>query len=172
MSAENLMETLLRHIRMQFYPDDPKRFFQEQRLLKLAITTPAVWLQERGVALSAHRLQAVLMDIITEIKRHGDTGAIKCFGAYLLHTVQQHMRYQGERYYNEGKAARNQVEKALSTLQACVDRPVENSSCQRLAELNQLLRAGRPRRRVAAKKAKEPDLFASCKGVADSRQGP
>lgn len=101
------------------------------------------------------------MEIITGIKHHGKTGEIRFFSGYFLHAVQQHMKIQGERYYNEGKGARNQAEKALGAIWAVAPAP-EDQACDRLADLHALLKAGTPKTKV--KKA-------ACKAVAQSLPG-
>jgi hypothetical protein len=159
------MEHLLRRLREEFLPDY-KAFQQQRRLLQIAIAHPAHYLKIRGVTIPARRLIEIHETIITGIRRHGDLAKIKFFGAYYLAIVQAHMRHQGERYYNEGKAARNAVERAMDALRA---RPVQDdAACHQLAELHDLLKAGapkKPRRKPACKPTAPvvPDLFESQK---------
>lgn len=161
MPAETLMEDLLRHLRQQFYYGQTKPFQQQRKMLQEALTTPAAWLYARGVTLSEPRLREILMEIITGIKRHGDTGSIRFFAGYFLNCVQKHMKFNGDRYYQEGKAARNQVEKAMGAITAVPQAPVDNT-CERLADLNRLVKAGAPKKRAR----KEP-----CRAVAQTLPG-
>ena len=112
-----------------------------------AITTPAKYLADRGVSLSEARYRQILMDQITGIKQHGDTAKIKSFCGYFLHCIQKHMQIHGERYYNEGKVARNQVDKVLSRIQPGQAAPDQDNTTERLAELHAMLKSGMPRRK-------------------------
>ena len=164
MSADaDLVKKYLHRLRHQFYPDDEKGFFQQRTMLITALTTPARWLDERGVRLPVGRLDEILDDIVKTIMRHGDTARIGYFCRYFLHAIQQHMSHQGERYYEEGKSLRFITETALENLsskQRAKLSEAQDPTTERLAELNRLLRQTSVKKRKASQPtATQPDLF-------------
>lgn len=158
MTAQDLMESMLHHLRNQFY-DDTKTFAQQRRLLMVAITTPAAWLRARGVSLPARRQHEILMNIVTTIKHHGATGQIRFFSGYFLHTVQAHLKHQGERYYIEGRAARNHCENALGAIRGATATAPGDDDSKKLAEIHRLMKSGTPRAR-RPQRAKKPSAKA------------
>lgn len=150
MAAETLVNRFLYQIRTKFYPDNEKGFYQERTLLLRAITHPAHWLKDRGVTLPEARMDAILNEILRGIMRHGNTGHIGFFSAYLLKAVQTHMDKQGDRYYDEAKVLRNilqtaegeRTDKQRKQLPDALD-PVT----ARLSDLNSLVRATKPGRK-------------------------
>jgi len=163
MAAETLVKRFLYQIRTKFYPDNEKGFYQEQRLLLRAITHPAHWLKDRGVTLPEAKLEAILNEILRGIMHHGDTGNIGFFSAYLLKAVQSHMQKQGDRYYEEAKSLRNIASTALADLtkkqQARLPDALDPIT-ERLANLNQLLRATKPgRKKKPTSTGTQLDLF-------------
>ena len=112
MTADELTAAMLGELRREFYQAKPaKLFYQDRSLLLKAIAAPAVYLNDRGAKAPGSRYQSILRLVIRTIKAKGDIGAIHSFGRYFLHAVQEHMRHQGDRYYEEAKAPR-----PLSTL--------------------------------------------------------
>lgn len=83
MSAGDVLSDLLRAIRNQFYPDAPKAFYQQRDALILCLTRPAQWFSDRGVFFPEARYTRLIQDILQTIKRHGATGQIRWFPAYL-----------------------------------------------------------------------------------------
>lgn len=114
-----LVEELLGVIRRQFYPDSltadaraQKRWFQEQHIIKSwVVLWPAGWLHERGVWLPPERYRQAILDILTEVKNHGDTGAVKSWPRYLATCVQSRFKIRAEEFLEEGKVARAVVER-------------------------------------------------------------
>jgi hypothetical protein len=144
---------LLGAIRNQFYPDEPKRFFQDRNMLLQAVTFPAKWLHERGVRLPETRYRTILLDILTTIKRHGNTARIQRFSAYLLHSVQEHMRHHGEEYYEEGKRFRDSVQDVMSGLSR--KKVTDDQTVPLLAEVHRMLSLPKARRaKTSAKQMK------------------
>jgi hypothetical protein len=162
------IDQMLRMLRGQFYADNAKGYFQQQNLLKKALTELASFLFSRGVSLPQDRYQAILMDIIQTIKRHGATDKIQFFGGYFLHSVQRHIVKHGHEYYAEGLTIRNAVENAMLGIQGAQKVPrQEDSTIERLAELNALLKAGANRRPRGSKKSVQQLGFLSlCWGFA------
>lgn len=108
MTAAEFTAEQLAVIRREFFAGySDKRFWQERGLLVQAITFPASWLNERGVKMPAAKYRAILGTVISTIKRHGNRAKIERFSAYLLHSVQEHMRHHGEEYYYAAKDARS-----------------------------------------------------------------
>jgi len=156
----DFLDEMLRMLRGQFYPDNAKGYFQQQTLLKKALTELASFLFSRGVSLPQARYQAILMEIIQTIKRHGATAKIQFFGGYFLHAVQQHITHHGHKYYTEGLSIRNTLENTMLGIQkGRGSTPKEDSTVERLAELNALLKAGKRRSRFPKKTDKQPNLF-------------
>ena len=59
---DDLVNLFLRSIRNQFYQGHEKLFFQEKRMLLMAITYPASYLKERGVGLPEKDRQGFARD--------------------------------------------------------------------------------------------------------------
>jgi len=154
MADSDLVKNYLHRIRNQFYPDDEKGFFQQRTQLITAITTPARWLDERGVRVPERRLCEILDEVIVGIQRFGATGEIKFFCRYFLFAVQEHMKHQGERYYEEGKSLRAITNSALDTLtkkQRARLGDAEDATTSRLADLNRLMRETAAKKKKAVK---------------------
>lgn len=154
MADSDLVKNYLHRIRNQFYPDDEKGFFQQRTVLIDAITTPARWLDERHVRLPERRLCQILDDIIKGIQNFGATGEIKFFCRYFLFAVQEHMKHQGDRYYEEGKSLRFITDTALDNLtikQRAKLADAQDATTSRLADLNRLVRATAAKKKKAVK---------------------
>ena len=163
MAAEILVKRFLYQIRTKFYPDNEKGFYQERNFLLRSITYPAHWLKDRGVSLPEAKLEVILNEILRGIMHHGNTGNIGYFSAYLLKVVQDHMKHQGDGYYEEAKALRNIADSALADLtskqRSRLPDALDPVTVQ-LADLNRLVRATKPGRKkkpVAA--GTQLDLF-------------
>lgn len=106
---------LLSAIRSAFYGDlDAKQWHQQKRFLTRVVTWPAGWFTRKGVTIGPARYKAIVLDILDGIKVHGSTENVKFWPGYLLHCVQEHFRHHGDGYYEEGKAVRTTIERALS----------------------------------------------------------
>lgn len=163
MPADSLVKNWLHRIKTQFYPDTPKEFYQQRNILITAITTPARWLDERGVRLPEARIDSILNDIFRGIMHHGDTGRIAYFCRYYLKAVQDHMSHQGERYYEEGKSLRFILDSALENLskkQAAKLPEAQDRTTSELAALNRLVAATRVKKKKTPKaQADQLDLL-------------
>jgi hypothetical protein len=159
----NLVNNYLHRLRNQFYADDEKGFFQQRTTLKIAITTPANWLDERGVRIPERRHCEILDEIIKGIMHHGATGKIQYFCRYFLFAVQSHMKHQGDRYYEEGKSLRTITSTALEVLtkkQRARLADAEDATTSRLSDLNRLMRETAVKKKhSAAKTDLQPELF-------------
>ena len=113
--AAEIVGDLLASIRGAFYGDlDDKQWHQEKRFLTRVVTWPASWFNRRAVTVRPERYKAIFLGIVDDIKVHGSTAGVKFWPGYLLRCVQEHFRHHGDEYYEEGKAVRATVEKALS----------------------------------------------------------
>jgi len=173
--VQQFVEEMLGLIRRDFFCEvTPKRFFQERPMLIKAICYPARWMKERGMSLRTNQdaiciYRRILVTVIQTIKRHGNLPKIHCFGRYLLTSVQEHMRFQGEGYYEQAKAAR-----PIAAVLPGVTRHVRpglapDRATETLAQMSQILRSKGGRRR-AIQVNSEGDLFSSCKSFAPHMQ--
>lgn len=106
--ASDLVNSLCYVIRDQLYRDDQKKYFHSQlKDLKTVVTYPAAWLNKKGVFVTPDRYKEIVMNILQEVKRNGDTGAINYWPRYLMKVFQTHFQHSGSRYYLEGKTARD-----------------------------------------------------------------
>ena len=154
MADSDLVKNYLHRIRNQFYPDDEKGFFQQRTVLIDAITTPARWLDERHVRLPERRLCQILDEIIKGIQNFGATAKIQFFCRYFLFAVQEHMKHQGDRYYEEGKSLRFITDTAMDALtkkQRAKLADAQDATTSRLADLNRLVRATAAKKKKAVK---------------------
>lgn len=163
MAASDIVKNNLHRLKNQFYPDDEKRFFQQRGMLIKAITHPASYLKDRGVRLSTDELQAILDTIIRGIMHHGNTGRIGFVGAYILKCVQDHMKIQGDVYYEKGKSLRRITELALDELtkkQLARLGDAQDRTTDELAALNELVRSTTVKKKKARKvNAEQLDLL-------------
>lgn len=162
MAGENILEDYLGTLRKQFYPDDSKAFFQQKSMLITAITTPARWLDERGVKVPDRRHREILDTIIKGIMHHGATGKIQYFCRYFLHAVQEHMSHNGERYYEEGKSLRTIVDTTFTHLTAKQRKRLpdaEDPTTTQLAALNRLVKSTRHKTKKQPASRAQMSLF-------------
>lgn len=147
-----IVSRLLAVIRNQFYPDAlgggdaAKQWFEDQHFIKVRVVLwPAAWLNQRGVTLKPDRYQQILLDVFTDIKRHGSTGAVKFWPGYLAKCVQDHFRHHEEEIYEEAKALRTSLERAMGIAGAAAAR--QPDPVERLAAAHQVLVSERKKRR-------------------------
>jgi hypothetical protein len=106
-------------IKGPFYGDaTPKQWAQDYHFIRdRVVLWPATWLDKRGVTLKPERYKQIILEVLHEIKHHGNTGNIGYWPAYLAKCVQERFKHRSEEIYEEGKALRNQLETALSVAQ-------------------------------------------------------
>ncbi|EDY16725.1 hypothetical protein CfE428DRAFT_5838 [Chthoniobacter flavus Ellin428] len=161
---EEMVNELLAGLKASFYTglqDGEKRFWWERSLLLRAITHPAREMEPRGMALPWEEYQGMLRKIIGTIKVHGDVGAIRSPGRYLLHAVQEHWRLHWEEYYERVKTLRAATEKEMAKLGAR-DSRVQDRTVEDLARLHKVVSAGGGRKKGQAGRgdqAKQGELF-------------
>ncbi len=154
---------MLALIRREFFAKTPaKLFFQERGLLLQAVSYPATYLNDRGVACQASRYRAILMTVINTIKRHGNRAKIARFSAYFLHAIQTHMQHHGDEYYQAAKEPRAIASELDKTLGRIRRSGGADQTVPALAELHRSLKAGRRPgaiQKVKKTAASEQDLF-------------
>lgn len=120
--SKQFMIDMTTMIRGQFCPDwDDRAWNMHLWLVQRAVIFPAVWLNKRGIFVSPERYRELLLDLFQEVKVHG--GDIKFPPGYLLKCVQDHMRFNADRYNAEGKAARDRLAPLLATFTTAEARP-------------------------------------------------
>lgn len=159
MKPEELSYQLLGIIKREFYKGNDKGFFQERNLLLQAATYPARWLDDRAVRLPEDRYREILLNVIHTIKSHGATAEIRRFSAYFLHSVQEHMKHQGEKYYEQGKSMNRVIEDVFHGLEARRKMPAMDATVPALADVHRFLKTGGGRKPKPKAPPKEPDLF-------------
>lgn len=118
--SEAVVTRLCYVIRDQLYRDEQKAsFYGQLKDIKRCVTYPAAWLNRKGVFVTPERYTELVMNILQEVKRNGATGAIEYWPKYLLKVVQSHFQHSGDRYYLEGKAARDTVGRVVAALRPC-----------------------------------------------------
>lgn len=139
---QEIVGDLLGIIRGQFCGDlSDKAWFQNRRMFLRVVTYPAGWLSKRGVTLAPTRYKEIVLGIFDGVKAHGSTGAIKHWPGYLLHCVQEHFRHHGDEIYEEAKAVRHSVERAMARL---APGEPENPTAV-LAQVNSIVSRRRPK---------------------------
>jgi hypothetical protein len=108
---------MARAIRNSFYAGDARWFKDQHFIRRHVVTWPAAWLNAKGVTLSPLRFKEIVLGVLKGIKQHGRTEVVKYWPGYLKHCLQTHFRIHGEEYYEEAKAMRHQVERALLACQ-------------------------------------------------------
>jgi hypothetical protein len=137
-----VVQFLMNFVRTSFYQDFQERWFPQQREVQKVVTWPAAWLNSRGVTLPPERYKAILVEMVTTIKHHGETGSVKYWPRYLLHCFQEHFKHHGEDYYDEGKAIRTRLEGIVGLLQRSTEarRP---DTVEALAQVHKALQTGK-----------------------------
>lgn len=143
-----IVSDLMAAIRGPFYGDaTPKQWAQDYHFIRdRVVLWPATWLDKRGVTLKPERYKAIILEVLQEIKHHGNTGQIGYWPAYLAKCVQERFKHQSEAIYEEGKNLRAQLENVITGLGS--SRPHEIDPIRAMAEARRDL--------LAAKQAKRP----------------
>ena len=141
-TPDELIQDLLGVIRSQFYADaGPKKWAQDLSFVrKHVVLWPASWLNSRGVTLRPDRYRDLVLGVLNEVKRHGQTGAVRYWPGYLKHCLQEHFRHHGDEVYAEAKSMRTTLETAMLAARSRVsDQPgrqiQELANAYRLATL-------------------------------------
>ena len=157
-AAGRIVRDFLGVLRNQFYPDDAKPFYQQRWMLIRAITYPASYLALRGVGLTEADHRSILTGQIRAIQHHGDTRAIRFFGRYFLHVIQQHMKFHGEDYYDSGKTIRALAAAGLGSIKAKAAAQALDTT-ERLAEISAAIRPPARRKKAACKQPEQLEFL-------------
>lgn len=98
-----------------------REFFAERQMLVAAVTYPARWLKDRGGAITPAAYSALVKRILQGIWQHGQIDQVRNVPRYLLKSIQEHMKHQGDEILNRQKATAIAVRRAMRGLVA--DRP-------------------------------------------------
>lgn len=139
-SPGDILRDLLAVIRNQFYPDDSKGWFQQRDAIILCLTRPAKWFSDRGITFPPDRYERLIQDILSTIKRHGATGQIRWFPAYLGKSVEAYLIHNGDDLYREAKGAKNLSSVALGRVRQT---SAQEDIAAPLAEARRILLAAR-----------------------------
>lgn len=157
-TSEELRDDLLAFIRGKFYPE-PAHWLafrkDRPRLLKWVVLWPARWLDERGVTLPPARYKELVVQILMEGIRHGDTGQIAYLPAWLGKVVQSYFGHHEDVIYAEAKALRPRLEATLKSLAAVAALSRQPDPVREMAAANRLLK---PTPKRPAKQAVEGQL--------------
>jgi hypothetical protein len=115
---QEIVSDLMAAIRGPFYGDaTPKQWAQDYHFIRdRVVLWPATWLDKRGITLKPERYKAIILEVLQEIKHHGNTGHITYWPAYLAKCVQERFKHRAEDIYEEGKNLRAQMENVLTGL--------------------------------------------------------
>ena len=158
--GSQIVADLLVAVRNQFYGDvGPKKWFQDRRfILRNVVLWPAAWLNKRGVTLPPERYRQILLEILQDIKRQGNTGAVRYWPAYLMHCVQEHWKHHGDDYYQEGKSMRSAVERSLMAFRRVQEAPAGPDPVRQMAEARAIIQTPKRTRKRAPKQGLLFDL--------------
>jgi hypothetical protein len=149
--SEQFMADMIPMIRRQFCPDwDDHNWNMHLWLVQRTVTYPAAWLNKKSLFVTEKRYRVIFLRLLVEIKRKAK-GEIKFPPGYLLKCVQDHMKFNADRYNAEGKKARDSVSRVLKAVSALPVGNREDELVRTLAEASKLIT--RPKRR---KKNPEP----------------
>lgn len=114
-TPEEIITDILGVIRGQFYPDaDAKTWGQQVGFIRRHVVLwPASWLNGKGVSLPPDRYKGLILGVLMDIKRHGNTGAVKFWPGYMKHCLQEHFKHHGDEIYDEAKSIRTVLEQAM-----------------------------------------------------------
>jgi hypothetical protein len=156
---DEVIAGLLASINTMFYTKaDARAWLVDQKPLKLALTWPATWLNQRGIGLPLDRYEAILREILAEIRSHGDVAAIRHFPTYLLRCVKLRFQHNGETFYEEGKRMRNVLD--LRFLKGLASQPAPAvDAIEVLAQAHRMLASRRPASKACPQDDDQPTLF-------------
>jgi hypothetical protein len=145
-------EALLDILRERFYPDQHRLFHRDRRMLLYALTWPAHWLDQRGLATAPHTYRQILTQRLDAIQIHGNPDRyLAYFPAYLLKSLQDWFVHHGEDLYDQLKHIRNACYGFDALLAPCQSPAALACSAQQahIHTLAQAHRILRPIRRIA-----------------------
>jgi hypothetical protein len=152
--AEEIVQDIMRTIRLQFCPDMPeKEWFKNHYhfLRRNAVMWPASFMLKKGFTIPGQRYREVMFGILAEIKQHGNLAAVQHWQFYLITCVQRHFKVQWEKYWDEAKHIQSRVETALLACKGASQAVRGVDPVELIAMAHRLSHAG------TRKKAAKPD---------------
>ena len=111
MATSDVVESLLRRIRENLYPDNDSEFHKDRKRLVHAITWIANWMERRGLATSPKAYYTLISRQVADIVEHGQPERYAQYlPTYLLKCIQQHILHHGDELYDRLKRIRSYVE--------------------------------------------------------------
>jgi len=158
-AQREMLEEIMGVIQRQFYPDDFVGFCKQRRILVQAVTYPAWYLSTKGMEYPETRYRTLMMGILDDIKRKGNTAHIGYFCAYLLKCVQEHMKHHGEGYLEEAKKIQRQIDDVLHGIKSATPKtPKHDGTVERLVAARRLM-ASPMKKKAKPVTAEQPTLF-------------
>jgi hypothetical protein len=112
-TPKELTDSCLMLLRSKFYAGDDKCFFQDRsHLLRWVVLWPATWLNKKGVTIHGDAYRDIFTKVFMNAAAHIES-KVKYRPAYLRQVIQSHFKIHGERYYEDAKSIRNQVESVM-----------------------------------------------------------
>jgi hypothetical protein len=156
-TPEDLVNRLLDFVRHHFYGDaTAKKWAQDSNFIRrYVILWPARFINSHGFTLPAARYQAIMLEVLMDVVRKGNTATVKYWPGYLTHCVQEHWHHHWEEYYGEAKSMRAKVE---ALLLRCKPVPREDQTVEALALAHQVLTAKRRKGQQPAARSPQKQL--------------
>lgn len=155
-----IIDDLMRVIREQFCPEMPYAVWakKEAKFIKAKVVTwPAQFITERHFTISPKRYQEIMLNIFQGVKKHGHTGKVHCWHAYLTYCVQSHWENHWEEYYQESKSLDNLATLSVVGLSKLPIRETERQVIEGIALAHRILVG--PKKRPQKKQAEQTELF-------------
>jgi hypothetical protein len=115
---EQLVGRLMALIRGQFCGDmTPKDWAQMSNFIRRNVVLwPARFITGKSFTITGARYEQIMREIFDDIKRKGNTGAVRRWPGYLMMCVQSHFKINWETYYRESKSVSNIALHTMATL--------------------------------------------------------
>ena len=147
------MRDLMGVIRRQFCPDMPDKIWYKAHyhwLRKRAVMWPASFMVGKGFTIPGARYKQILLDVLQEVKRYGNTRQVRAWQPYLITCIQSHFRHHWEDYYAEAKSVRASVENALMGIGRATPASPAIDAVEAIAAAQRVASPGRKTRGKAA----------------------
>ncbi|GHB91318.1 hypothetical protein [Cerasicoccus arenae] len=143
------LQKILARIREDFYHNQhPRTLFRDQIVLCQAITWPAAWLHDKGLHLPPQRYEALIVQRLDEIVKHGNRAQYQTyFPRYLMQCLQQWFLRHGDRLCDELRHVRHalwQTDQIIRAIQQ--SQPPDHAYTQNLAQAHRIISSQRRRK--------------------------
>jgi hypothetical protein len=114
-TSDELRDKLLHFIQTHFYQGQFIPFAKARPfLLERVIFKLATYLDEKDVTIGTDRYLEIMQKVLMEALQFGDTANIGYLPAWLGKCVDSHLSVHGEKYYEEGKVNRANIQTHLA----------------------------------------------------------